>query len=69
MVAFRWLMEDDVGNKARASEDFGTRSDAEAWMTDGWAELRAAGGKTVVLVSDGDRVVYRMSLEDAPKTE
>ncbi len=65
MGAYRWLTEDDHGNQARASEDFGTRSEAEAWMTEGWEELRASGGKTVALVSDGDRVLYRMSLEDA----
>ena len=42
---------------------FPSKSDAEAYVSDTWRELRAAGISAVTLV-DGDRVVYGpMSLD------
>jgi len=44
---------------------FPNQSDAEAFVSDTWRELRAAGISAVTLV-DGDRVVYGpMSLDPA----
>ena len=64
MSGWTWVLHDASGADIRSSEVFGTRDDAEGWMTATWATLLDEGAETVSLM-DGDRVVYRMGLREA----
>jgi len=44
---------------------FASQADAESWIGQTWRQLADAGVTTVVLV-EGDRVEYRMSLLPSP---
>lgn len=66
-MAWSWRYEGADGAPVGGpSEVFGSQADAESWMGQSWRELAEAGVTTVVLV-EGDRVEYRMSL--LPATE
>ncbi len=58
---FQWILFDDNGGRLRSTEEFESRTDAEAWMTAHWSELVDEGGDKVTLV-EGDVVVYEMGL-------
>ena len=49
MPPFRWTLMDDEGQQLRSSEDFGTKEEAEAWMSAHWAELLEEGAGSVRL--------------------
>lgn len=59
---FTWTVEDENGTALKTSETFESKEAAEAWMGSEWSALAGAGGHVVVLM-EGDAVVYRMSLE------
>ncbi|MQB01846.1 MAG: hypothetical protein GEU78_16465 [Actinobacteria bacterium] len=61
MLPFRWVLRDANGADLRASEEFASKDEAEAWMGAEWAALAAEGAERVVLM-DGDDIVYDMSL-------
>jgi hypothetical protein len=61
-MAWSWRYEGADGEPVTGpAESFGSQADAESWIGQTWRELAEAGVTTVVLV-DGDRVDYRMSL-------
>ncbi|MBW8480822.1 hypothetical protein [Actinomadura parmotrematis] len=63
-MAWIWRLEKDGGQEAGMSEEsFSTQADAESWLGENWRALRAEGIAQVVLV-DGERTVYPMSLDD-----
>ncbi len=68
-AAWRWRLADADGREITAlsafdaGQEFPTRSDAESWVGENWAELAAEGVLAVTLL-EGDREVYGpMSLE------
>lgn len=63
-MAFRWILHDAAGTDLRASEDFASQADAEAWMGSEWASLLDEGAESVTLM-DGDDKLYRMGLREA----
>ncbi|MGH3683209.1 MAG: hypothetical protein ACRDT2_23535 [Natronosporangium sp.] len=66
-MAWSWRYEGADGAAVDGpSETFGSQADAESWLGQVWRQLAEAGVSTVVLV-EGDRVEYRMSL--LPATE
>ena len=61
-MTWAWRYEGTNGQKqAGVSESFPSQSDAESWMGQSWRDLVAAGVGAAVLTED-DRVEYRMSL-------
>jgi hypothetical protein len=61
-MAWSWRYEGPDGKPVSGpAETFGSQADAESWIGQTWRQLADAGVTTVVLV-DGDRVAYRMSL-------
>jgi hypothetical protein len=64
-MAFRWrYLDASAAAVDGPDEDFDDQQEAEAWFSDVWPELRAAGVDAVVLL-DGDAEVYGpMSLQD-----
>ena len=64
MSDFKWVLHDAAGADLRASETFGSKDEAEAWMGAEWSALRAEGAESVSLL-EGDDLVYRMSLLEA----
>lgn len=61
-MAWSWRYEDAHGRLVNGpAETFSSQSDAESWIGQTWRELVATGVTTVVLL-EGDRVEYRMSL-------
>ena len=57
-----WQLHDVLGGDARAPEEyssqrFASQADAESWVGEIWAELKAAGVDSVSLC-EHDRVVY-----------
>jgi hypothetical protein len=61
-MAWSWRYEGADGQAVSGpAETFGSQSDAESWLGQTWRLLAEAGVTTVVLV-EGDRVEYRMSL-------
>ncbi|HLV57716.1 MAG TPA: hypothetical protein VKY81_02415 [Natronosporangium sp.] len=65
-MAWSWRYEGaDGAPVAGPSEVFASQADAESWIGQTWRELADAGVTTVVLV-EGDRVEYRMSLLPSP---
>ncbi|MFC9976153.1 hypothetical protein ACFVH6_35195 [Spirillospora sp. NPDC127200] len=63
-MAWSWRLEKAGGEAAGTSEEtFTTQADAETWLGENWRGLKNDGIEQVVLL-DGDRTVYPMSLED-----
>lgn len=61
-MAWSWRYEGPDGKPATGPvETFSSQADAESWIGQAWRQLADSGVTTVVLV-DGDRVEYRMSL-------
>lgn len=61
-MAWFWRYEGSDGKPLTGPEDtFGNQADAESWIGQTWRQLADQGVTTVVLV-EGDRVEYRMSL-------
>lgn len=61
-MAWSWRYEDADGEPVSGpTETFSSQSDAESWIGQTWRELAASGVAAVVLM-EGDRVEYRMSL-------
>jgi hypothetical protein len=61
-MAWSWRYEGADGKPvAGPVETFGSQADAESWIGQVWRTLADAGVTTVVLV-EGERVEYRMSL-------
>ena len=63
-MGFTWVLHDASGRDLRSSELFGSKEEAESWMSDEWSNLLAEGAETVSLMSDGDEL-YRMGLREA----
>jgi hypothetical protein len=65
-MTWTWQFEDADGNvlSGPESEAFGSQSDAETWLGQGWRELSESGVASVTLM-EGDRIVYSMSLAPA----
>jgi hypothetical protein len=59
-MAWAWTYERADGPATTGG--FPSQAEAEAWVADAWQELYAAGARAVSL-HEGDREVYRMSLE------
>lgn len=69
MNTYTWRSEDAAGNPVEVDvvprTGFPTQAEAEAWLSESWADLADAGVAQVSLL-DGDRVVYGpMSLSGA----
>lgn len=61
-MAWTWRYENADGQSIDLpTESFTSQSDAESWLGQTWREL-VAGGATVAVLSEDDRVEYRMSL-------
>ncbi len=59
-VPWWWQLLDADGaviDPAEGRQEFPTRSDAESWVGEFWADL-AAGGVAAVTLFEGDREVY-----------
>jgi len=64
-MTWNWQYEDaDGGTIAGPDDAFPSQSDAESWLGQKWRELAGAGVATAILTED-DRVEYRMSLAPA----
>ena len=63
-MAFRWILHDAAGTDLRATEEFESQAEAEAWMGAEWESLLAEGGESVSLM-DGSERVYRMGLRES----
>lgn len=63
MSGFLWVLHDPSGKELRTTGAFSSREDAEAWMSEKWAELLAEGAESVTLERDGD-ALYRMGLRE-----
>lgn len=62
MAAWSWRYESADGTAMPGpDETFGSQSDAESWLGQTWRQL-AESGVTVVVLLEGDREEYRMSL-------
>ena len=61
MTGWRWILLDEKGAELRATEEFESKEEAEAWMGREWAVLLDEGAETVSLVH-GDEHQYRMGL-------
>lgn len=56
---------DDAGESCGGSKGFDTREAAEAWLSETWTKLDAAGIREVELVEGGsNEPAYRMSLTE-----
>lgn len=66
-MAWTWRYEGADGEAVGGpAETFSSQSDAESWLGQSWRRLAETGVTTVVLL-EGERVEYRMSL--LPATE
>ena len=64
MSSYTWVLLDAEGSEMRASEEFASKEDAEAWMGTEWSSLLDEGAEFVSLRED-DRQVYKMGLREA----
>lgn len=61
-MAWNWRYENAEGRPVDlAGESFSSQSDAESWIGQTWREA-VASGATVAILTEDDRVEYRMSL-------
>ena len=61
-MSWTWQFEDADGTAVAADDtDFTNQGDAESWLGENWRRLADDGVATAIL-SEGDRVEYRMSL-------
>lgn len=61
-MVWSWRYEGADGKAvAGPNETFGSQADAESWIGQTWRKL-AEDGVTTVVLRDGERVEYRMSL-------
>jgi hypothetical protein len=61
-MAWTWRYEDAAGQQVDGpGEAFSSQSDAESWLGQHWRDLTSVGAVSVVL-SEDDRVEYRMEL-------
>ncbi len=58
-MSFHWVGE---GTRPYRSQDFPTRVDAEAWVTDAYVDLLEDGVSAITLYEDGSVVYGPMSL-------
>lgn len=64
-MSWTWQFEDADGNAVAPQDDeFPNQGDAESWLGEAWREL-AESGAAVAILSEGDRVEYRMDLSPA----
>lgn len=61
MSDYRWVLLDGNGNDLRATQSFGSKEEAEAWMAAEWSALAEEGADAVALMH-GDRRLYEMGL-------
>ena len=61
MSGWHWVLHAADGNDVRATEEFDSKENAEAWMGTEWATLLDEGAETVSLMHEG-KVEYRMGL-------
>ena len=61
-MTWSWTYEDADGNAAGQSQEFDSRSDAESWVGEAFAELIDEGVDQVRLFEDGAEVYGPMSL-------
>jgi hypothetical protein len=65
VMTWSWRYENAEGKPVEGpNETFSNQADAESWLGQTWRDLVAAGAVEVVLV-EGDRDEYRMSLQSA----
>jgi hypothetical protein len=57
-----WVLIDRSGAELRRTEPFPSRAEAEAWMSEHWADLVDEGAGRVLL-TEGEETVYDMSLD------
>ena len=57
-----WCWRYSAAGVQLTSSQFPSQAEAEAWLGESWQELYDEGVRSVVLV-EGDREVYTMSLE------
>ncbi len=55
-MTFHWVADVEGGEAVR-TQDFPTRADAEAWLTESYLDL-ADDGATAVTLYEDDQVVY-----------
>jgi hypothetical protein len=61
-MAWTWRYENGEGQPVeQPTETFTSQADAESWLGQTWRQLATAGVVTAMLTED-DRVEYRMSL-------
>ena len=63
MGALRWVLLDEAGGELRATEEFDSREQAEAWLGSRWQELASEGAAAVSLRDDSGEI-YEMSLAE-----
>jgi hypothetical protein len=63
-VTFTWTLRPEPATDVPTQEGFSAQGDAESWIGMHWRTLLEAGVTSVVL-TEGARTVYEMSLEDA----
>ena len=64
MTSWRWVLHDPDDAEMRASEDFASKEEAEAWMGAEWKALLDEGAESVSLM-EGERREYKMGLREA----
>lgn len=60
-MTFHWVADVEGGEPIR-SQEFPTRADAEAWLTESYEELIEDGASAVTLFEEGSLVYGPMSL-------
>lgn len=64
MATFIWVLLDADENELRASDEFDTKEEAEAFMGSEWESLLEEGAEYVSLRKDSVQL-YRMGLREA----
>jgi len=59
-----WILLDEEGRELDTVEAFGSREEAEAWLSGAWESLAQEGAASVRLLADDEpnEVVYEMKL-------
>lgn len=63
MGEWLWKLLDTDGKELRATETFGSKEEAEAWLGGTWQELSEEGADSVALMQ-GEKTAYTMSLQE-----